>query len=163
MKRSLKLGIGITSLLLGVVLISSCTASFCSTAETARMMYAGEPGVSQYVTQEEAQNTETSGLVSVEQVFADNPNLYRIVSKDENGGFGRINAHGKVVHGHLQEVVLDLLRMLRIVRQRLGIGNHDEDLVELAAVLQGNAFLERAHVMAHMQSSCGSVSSQYNL
>ena len=87
MKRSLKLGIGITSLLLGVVLISSCTASFCSTAETARMMYAGEPGVSQYVTQEEAQNTETSGLVSVEQVFADNPNLYRIVSKDENGGF----------------------------------------------------------------------------
>ena len=45
MKKGTKIGIGAVMLLLGVTAISSCTQSFCSPTDTARIMYAFDPGI----------------------------------------------------------------------------------------------------------------------
>ncbi len=45
MKKGTKIGIGATLLLLGVMAVSSCTQSFCSPTDTARIMYAFDPGL----------------------------------------------------------------------------------------------------------------------
>lgn len=48
MKKGLKFGLGGTLLLLGATLLSSCTASFCSSKDKAHMMYAYDYGVTDY-------------------------------------------------------------------------------------------------------------------
>ena len=48
MKRKAKLILGGFSLLLGAVVLSSCTASFCSVTDKAHMLYAYDYGVSDY-------------------------------------------------------------------------------------------------------------------
>lgn len=47
MKKGTKIGLGAT-LLLGVVALTSCTQSFCSPVDTARIMYAFAPGITYY-------------------------------------------------------------------------------------------------------------------
>ena len=48
MKRSTKLGLGGALLLLGTVVLSGCTASFCSVTDKAHMLYAFDYGVTEY-------------------------------------------------------------------------------------------------------------------
>lgn len=45
MKRRTKLGISLAAISVGVIGLSSCTASFCSVTDLARMKYAFEPGI----------------------------------------------------------------------------------------------------------------------
>lgn len=45
MKRRTKLGISLAAIGVGVIGLSSCTASFCSVTDLARMKYAFEPGI----------------------------------------------------------------------------------------------------------------------
>lgn len=87
MKRSLKLTLGISALALAALTISGCTTSFCSTIETARMMYAYEPGVSEYHSYEDIQSFVSTELQYVEKVFNDNDDLYRIVYRNEEGAY----------------------------------------------------------------------------
>ena len=47
-------------------------------------------------------------------------------------------AGGQIVKGYLNDVLTNFFRVVCIVRKGLGIGNHDEDLVESALVLQLN-------------------------
>lgn len=55
MKKGTKIGIGIASLLLGVVALSGCTNSFCTVVDKAHILYAIDHGVSNYYdTKEEA-------------------------------------------------------------------------------------------------------------
>lgn len=53
MKKSVKTGLGIATLGIGVLLISSCTANFCSNTEKAKMLYNLEQGVTVYVDAEQ--------------------------------------------------------------------------------------------------------------
>ena len=87
MKRLLKLTLGISALALAALTISGCTTSFCSTVETARMMYAYEPGVSEYHSYEDIQSFVSTELQYVEKVFDDNDDLYRIVYRNEEGAY----------------------------------------------------------------------------
>ena len=48
MKRKAKLIFGGFSLLLGAIVLSSCTASFCSVTDKAHMLYAYDYGVTDY-------------------------------------------------------------------------------------------------------------------
>ena len=48
MKKGTKIGLGIAALTLGAVLLTGCTQSFCSPTDSARIMYAFEPGVTRY-------------------------------------------------------------------------------------------------------------------
>ena len=45
MKRRTKLGLALATSGLGIVVLSSCTTSFCSGIDTSRMKYAFEPGI----------------------------------------------------------------------------------------------------------------------
>ena len=48
MKKSIKFGLGGMLLLLGVTILSGCTASFCSSKDKAHMLYAYDYGVTEY-------------------------------------------------------------------------------------------------------------------
>ena len=61
MKRKTKLILGGFSLVLGAVVLSSCTASFCSLTDKAHMLYAFDYGVTDYVAADGAgENTATA-------------------------------------------------------------------------------------------------------
>ena len=57
----------------------------------------------------------------------------------EYGGFLRVKSRREVVQRHLDYVLTDLLRVVRIVGKGLGIGYHYEYLLESAAVLKLNS------------------------
>ena len=82
---------------------------------------------------------------------------------DEDVGLGGVDAHGQVVQRHLQDVLAHLLRVVGVVGQRLRIGDHDVDLIELAGILQADALFQGADVVAHMQAACGAVAGQNDL
>ena len=82
---------------------------------------------------------------------------------NEDVGLGGVDAHGQIVQRHLQNVLAHLLRVVGVVGQRLCISDHDVDLIELAGVLQPDALLQGANVMAHMQTARGAVAGQDNL
>ena len=48
MKKGTRIGLGIAALGLGAILLTGCTQSFCSPTDSARIMYAFEPGVTRY-------------------------------------------------------------------------------------------------------------------
>ena len=55
MKKGTKIGLGIASLLFGVVALSGCTNSFCTVEDKAHILYAIDHGVCQYFdTEDEA-------------------------------------------------------------------------------------------------------------
>ena len=82
---------------------------------------------------------------------------------NEDVGLGGVDAHGQIVQRHLQNVLAHLLRVVGVVGQRLCVSDHDVDLIELAGVLQPDALLQGANVMAHMQTARGAVAGQDNL
>lgn len=55
MKKSTKLGIGGLTLLLGAVVLTGCTQSFCSTNDKAHIMYMYDYGVSEYYNENSAE------------------------------------------------------------------------------------------------------------
>ena len=85
------------------------------------------------------------------------------VGLHQNGGFLRVDAAGQIVQRHLQDVVPHLLGMVEVVRQRLGVGDHEEQLFIPAAVLQRHAVAQRAYIVAHMKPSGGTVACQNDL
>ena len=48
MKKGTKIGVGAALLLLGVMAVTSCTQSFCTTTDSARIMFAFDPGITRY-------------------------------------------------------------------------------------------------------------------
>ena len=63
MKKGTKLGIGLAALLMGGMVLSGCTNSFCSTTDKAHILYAIDFGVCKYFDSEEearAQTTESA-------------------------------------------------------------------------------------------------------
>ena len=63
MKKGTKIGLGIASLLFGVVALSGCTNSFCSVEDKAHILYAIDHGVCQYFDTE----AEAKALMPVEE------------------------------------------------------------------------------------------------
>ena len=49
MKKGTKIGLGVFGVLFTALSLSSCTKSFCTPTDTARIMYAFEPGVTRYL------------------------------------------------------------------------------------------------------------------
>ncbi len=62
MKKSTKFLLGGTLLTLGVITLSSCTSSFCSTKDKAHMMYAFDYGVTRYFDEAVTDVTEATPI-----------------------------------------------------------------------------------------------------
>ena len=56
MKKLHKIGLASFAIALEAIVLSSCTANFCSVKEKSRLLFAVEPGVSRYYDSEEAAN-----------------------------------------------------------------------------------------------------------
>ena len=87
MKKRTKLTIGAMTVLAGVLLLSSCTASFCSELDKAHILYAFDYGVSDYY---DAENKPDGA----EQVFEGNTNIYYVVNvpTSTSSGIGKANS-----------------------------------------------------------------------
>ena len=86
----------------------------------------------------------------------------RHVGLDENTGFRRVDAHREVIQGDLYYVLAHFLGVVGVVSQGLGVGDHDENLVETARILKLHAAAQGAYVMAKMETAGGAVSRQYD-
>ena len=64
MKKSVKIGLGGLVLLMGTMLISGCTASFCTLDDKAHMLYMFDPGVTVYTYQEKRTITNDDGTTT---------------------------------------------------------------------------------------------------
>ena len=81
MKKRTKLTIGALAVVAGALILSSCTASFCSKTDKAHILYAFDYGVCQYY---DATNKPEAAL----QVFDDNANIYYTISRPASTGSG---------------------------------------------------------------------------
>ena len=79
MKKRTKLLTGALTVLAGVLLLSSCTASFCSETDKAHILYAFDYGVSDYC------ETKVEGA---QPVFEGNTNIYYTIARPTNTGSG---------------------------------------------------------------------------
>lgn len=102
MKKRTKIGLGCGLLLLGVVALSGCTSSFCTTNDKAHALYANDSGIAQYVNKSGAEKIvndindhleEGTPKKNFEDVFKStytipgvkiNEDLYRYVSYDNS-------------------------------------------------------------------------------
>lgn len=91
MKKSSKLFLTLGALTLSALVATSCTSNFCTSKEKSRMLFAIDPGVSVYYESEEAAKEHADEKADqenytyvVEQVYSDNPNLWRSVQYVEN-------------------------------------------------------------------------------
>ena len=85
MKKRTKLTIAGISILAGAILLSGCTASFCSVEDRAHILYAYDYGVSDYY-DHDVSDAETG--VIAHEVFAGNTNVYYVVNRPTNTGSG---------------------------------------------------------------------------
>lgn len=85
--KTLLLGVGLG---LGLLLLSSCTNTFCSTSDQANLLYPYEQGITTYVSSLE--EVPESYRDSAKQVFEGNDNLYAYVPITEEGEYGAIGA-----------------------------------------------------------------------
>ena len=52
----------------------------------------------------------------------------------------------------------DLLRVIRIVCERLGVSNHDIDIAVLSGILKLYSSSKRSYIMSYMKTACRAVS-----
>ena len=99
MKKRTKLLTGALTVLAGVLLLSSCTASFCSETDKAHILYAFDYGVSDYY------DAKQEGAVLPEgakPVFEGNTNVYYTVYVPTNNASGIGRANGEATKAGLQ-------------------------------------------------------------
>ena len=76
---------------------------------------------------------------------------------DEQGGPGGVKTSGHVVERDLDYVLTHLLRVVGVVGESLGVGDHYVDLVELPAVLELDPAAQRPHIMPDVETAGGPV------
>lgn len=80
MKRKTKLGLGLTTLCAGLLLLSGCTASFCTPKDRSNMLYAYDDGVTRYY------SADNKPEGAVQHTFF--TNVYYTVSLENNANKG---------------------------------------------------------------------------
>ena len=81
----------------------------------------------------------------------------------ENRRFFRIEPARKIIERDFRDIRAHLFGIIKIIGERLRVGDHHVDLVEFTAILQFHAPFERAHVVPDMQFSRGAVARKNNI
>ena len=87
MKTRTKLTLAGISILAGAILLSGCTASFCSVNDKAHILYAYDYGVSDYYSAENRPTDQNHNPMG-EPIFAGNTNVYYVVERPVSTGSG---------------------------------------------------------------------------
>ena len=89
MKKRTKLSILGISVLAGALLLTGCTASFCTSEDKAHILYALDYGICDYYDKNDANKPEDAV-----QLFASNPNIYYSIKvpTDAASGIGKATA-----------------------------------------------------------------------
>ena len=95
MKKRTKLTIAGISILAGAILLSGCTASFCSVEDKAHILYAFDYGVTDYY---DAANKPEGAI----EVFPGNTNVYYVVNRPTNTGSGIGKADKDATNANIQ-------------------------------------------------------------
>ena len=93
MKKSTKLGLGGLTLLLGSVVLSGCTASFCSNIDKAHMLYCYDYGVSEFTDEDKSSDSEWEllDLSAIDSSIVVTNNIYVRTSFDDAYGINATN------------------------------------------------------------------------
>ncbi|NLV29328.1 MAG: hypothetical protein GXY57_04140, partial [Erysipelotrichaceae bacterium] len=81
MKKRYKLGLGAIALTMGAIILTSCTASFCSVTDKSHILYLFDYGVTSYYG---ASNEETEPLTIDLNGVVYSTNLYKVASFDKD-------------------------------------------------------------------------------
>ena len=95
MKTRTKLTIAGISILAGALLLSGCTASFCSVNDKAHILYAYDYGVSDYYDAEHKPE-------GAKEVFPGNTNVYYVVNRPTNTGSGIGKTDSDAIKANIQ-------------------------------------------------------------
>ena len=88
MKRKKKLGLGIAAICAGVLMLSGCTASFCTTKDQSNMLYAFDDGITRYYSEANkpegaVQHTYFTNVYYLSSMDYANPGLTKIIETCE--------------------------------------------------------------------------------
>lgn len=86
MKKGTKLGLGAMTLLLGAVVLTGCTSSFCNNKDLSHMLYAYDAGVTVY------SNTEEEGFTALTIADYEISNVYYKTSFKDAYAINKVNA-----------------------------------------------------------------------
>ena len=101
MKKRTKLLTGALTVLAGVLLLSSCTASFCSETDKAHILYAFDYGICDYCDAEH-RPTDNEGNPLGFPAFEGNTNVYYTINVPTNNGSGIGRAYNEALKAGLQ-------------------------------------------------------------
>ena len=144
MKKRTKLTIAGISILAGALLLSGCTASFCSNNDKAYILYAFDYGVTDYY---DAEHKPEGAL----EVFPGNQNVYYVVNVPDStsSGIGKANKDAESANIHVPSntyfVQMDQL-VLENALEKAGLGaNHNTvTLEQVTAALDDFGYLKYA-------------------
>ena len=148
MKKGTKIGIGAGLLLLGVTMVTSCTQSFCSPTDTARIMYAFDPGITRikqandssvgyakYVVTGSANYYEIKGFTTEVAEWIDGGFVYAsdnqklsyfnaVIDSAKNSGYVTIDENSIPYYEALDELVLEAI-LVEAAKQADAIISYD--------------------------------------
>ena len=92
MKKSTKIGLGLTTLLLGAMVLTGCTNSFCSSKDKAHILYAIDHGVCEYfATEDEAKGYNAQGEIGKLDADITTNEVWYNASLDNSKGLSKIH------------------------------------------------------------------------
>ena len=83
---------------------------------------------------------------------------FRDLRLNKECGLLGIESHREIVECHFDDVLSDLLGIVKVVGERLRVRNHDHGSLILAGILQRDSSAKRTHIVAHVQSARRAVS-----
>lgn len=183
MKKGTKIGLGVGMLLLGVVAVTSCTQSFCSPTDSARIMYAFEPGITRYqagttnAVFTDAETSKTYTINNYEAVvatwnndiggfsFGENDHLRYlndIIKSSKDSGYVTVSEHSIPYFQRLDEIVLQNILLEAANRKGENIVRDLSNEEQLALFNRDVSFYSYAKFIANDDSSMWKVFDEYD-
>ncbi len=153
MKKSSKITLAAGFLILTAAVTSSCTSNFCKNIEKSRILFAVDPGVSEYFDSEtKAKSSLKEGYTyKVEQVYESNSHLWRRIEIDKNGKYTKSNQMSSIIETCSKKYyvcpTIDYLKAMDLKILNLGLAAYNAALPEGSKVSESNLTVETTNTI----------------